>query len=118
MDELISDHFWTKDEDIAYLKDFAVENVYLDMPLVNMTYRMLDMAAEGLPLTKVGNPTTAVIEELYPLGPKDFFGKIILKRKWYYLLFHNGLQSGIIYNMLNFSESTKGHSGLPGLEKK
>lgn len=81
MDELISDHFWTKDEDIAYLKDFAVENVYLDMPLVNMTYRMLDMAAEGLPLTKVGNPTTAVIEELYPLGPKDFFWENYPKKK-------------------------------------
>nr|DAY98601.1 MAG TPA: hypothetical protein [Caudoviricetes sp.] len=45
MDEHISDHFWTKDEDIAYLKNFTDENVYLEMPLVNMTYRMLDMAA-------------------------------------------------------------------------
>lgn len=80
MDEHISDHFWTKDEDIAYLKNFTDENVYLEMPLVNMTYRMLDMAAQGLPLTKAGNPTTAVIEELYPLGPKTFFGKIILEK--------------------------------------
>lgn len=81
MDELISNHFWTRDEDIAYLKDFDDENVYLEMPLVNMTYRMLNMAAEGLPLTKVGNPTTAVIEELYPLGPKDFFWENYPKKK-------------------------------------
>ena len=57
MNDYISDHFWTKDEDTAYLKDFADENVYLEMPLVNLIYRMLDMAADGLPLTKVGNPT-------------------------------------------------------------
>lgn len=81
MDELISDHLWTKDEDTAYLKDFADESVYLEMPLVNLTYRMLDMAADGLPLTKVGNPTTAVIEELYPLGPKDFFWENYPRKK-------------------------------------
>lgn len=81
MDELISDRFWTKDEDTAYLKDFADESVYLEMPLVNLTYRMLDMAADGFPLTKVGNPTTAVIEELYPLGPKDFFWENYPKKK-------------------------------------
>lgn len=81
MDEHISDHFWTKDEDTAYLKDFTDESVYLEMPLVNLTYRMLDMAADGLPLTKVGNPTTAVIEELYPLGPKDFFWENYPKKK-------------------------------------
>ena len=72
MNKLMSDYFWTKEQDSAYLKDFTDESVYLEMPLVNMVYRMLDMAAEGIPLTKVGNPTSAVIEELYPLGPKDF----------------------------------------------
>lgn len=42
MDEHLSNCFWTKDE----VKDFAEKNVYLEMPLVNMTYRMLDMAAK------------------------------------------------------------------------
>lgn len=81
MDELISDHLWTKDEGTAYLKDFEGESVYLEMPLVNLTYRILDMAADGLPLTKVGNPTTSFIEELYPLGPKDFFWENYPKKK-------------------------------------
>ena len=81
MNDYISDHFWTKDEDTAYLKDFADENVYLEMPLVNLFYRMLDMAADGLPLTKVGNPTIAVIEELYPLGPKDYYWENFPRKK-------------------------------------
>ncbi len=81
MNKLMPDYFWTKEHDTAYLKDFTDESVYLEMPLVNMVYRMLDMAAEGLPLTKVGNPTSAVIEELYPLGPKDFFWENYPKQK-------------------------------------
>lgn len=97
MDELISDHLWTKDEDTAYLKDFADESVYLEMPLINMTYRMLDMAVEGLPLTKVGNPTTAVIEELYPLGPKDFFWENFPKKKMVLSAIHSSPHSGGIY---------------------
>lgn len=42
---------------------------------------MLDMAADGLPFTKVGNPTTSFIEELYPLGLKDFFWENYPKKK-------------------------------------
>lgn len=96
MNKLMSDYFWTKEQDSAYLKDFTDESVYLEMPLVNMVYRMLDMAAEGIPLTKVGNPTSAVIEELYPWDLRIFSGRIIQIRKWCYLQFQSGLQSGII----------------------
>lgn len=30
----MSDYFWTKEQDSAYLKDFTDESVYLEMPLV------------------------------------------------------------------------------------
>lgn len=34
MNKLMSDYFWTKEQDSAYLKDFTDESVYLEMPLV------------------------------------------------------------------------------------
>lgn len=108
MNDYISDHFWTKDEDTAYLKDFADENVYLEMPLVNLIYRMLDMAADGLPLTKVGNPTIAVIEELYPLGPKDYYWENFPRKK---MTLSAIPQMAIIWDYLKYANLFRKYKG-------
>lgn len=66
MDELISDYLWTKDENTANLKDVIDKSVNLEMPLVYLTYRMLDICCRQSSHTQNENLTTTVIEKLHP----------------------------------------------------
>ena len=67
------EHEWRKGNKTAYLKDYSDETIYLEMPLVRIANKMIDMADEGIPLTQNGNPKLAVLKELYPFGPKDWY---------------------------------------------
>lgn len=67
------DYKWLPGEGTVYLKNFANESIYLEMPLVRLANKMLDMAEEGIPIVKSGNPKLAVLKELYPFGPKDWY---------------------------------------------
>lgn len=64
---------WERGNGGAYLKDYPDESIYLEMPLVRIASRMIEMAAEGIPITKTGNPKLQVLKEWYPLGPKDWY---------------------------------------------
>ena len=64
---------WEKGQSVAYIKDYENETIYLKMPLVRLANRMIELAADGLPLTTTGNPKLAVLKELYPLGPSDWY---------------------------------------------
>ena len=65
-------HRWEKGSGPAYIKDYEDENVYLEMPLVALVHRLMELSSEGMPMTPSLNPKRNVVAELYALGPKDF----------------------------------------------
>ena len=80
-EEYTFDLRWLLEDGNAYLKNYPDESIYLEMPLVRLANRMIDMAAEGLPLTKTLNPKLSVLSELYPLGPKDWYIELYPEKK-------------------------------------
>ena len=84
---------WLPGEGVAYVKSVEDE-VYLQMPLVRLYKRLLDLCKDGIKLTPSGYLPNKIVAEVYPLGPKDYwiekgFSKLgthancmILKETW------------------------------------
>lgn len=65
-------HAWLQGEGVAYIKSVE-DDIYLQMPLVRLFTRILELCKDGLKLTSSGYLPNKIVAEVYPLGPKDFW---------------------------------------------
>ena len=63
-------HAWLQGEGVAYIKSVE-DDIYLQMPLVRLFTRILELCKDGLKLTPSGYLPNKIVAEVYPLGPKE-----------------------------------------------
>ena len=69
--EEIHDHWWERDNGVAYVKEQESEEDFLQIPLVAQYMRLMELCAAGVKLTPNGFLPNKVVAEIYPLGPKE-----------------------------------------------